>query len=145
MPCLTNSFMASTTVASGKRLYTSGFMIFSIIVRSSLSGLASCCLSGVFLTKMMVRISATADSTTAATNAALTPRMPACTGSIVPDAVPVTNVSIDTRRAVPSEPDTWRSVLLTEVPWLSSLLSSAFMAHVVMGMLTSDSDAMRMV
>ena len=71
--------------------------------------------------------------------------MPACTGSIVPDAAPVTNVSIDTRRAVPSEPDTWRSVLLTEVPWLSSLLSSAFMAHVVMGMLTSDSDAMRMV
>ena len=48
-----------------------------------------------------------------------------------------------TSSAVPSEPDTWRSVLLTEVPWLRTLLSSAFIAHVVMGMLISDIENMR--
>ena len=93
----------------------------------------------------MVSASASADSTTAAKNAAFTPRMPASTGSIEPDAALVANMSMDTKSAVPSEPATWRSVLLTEVPWLSILLSSAFIAQVVMGMFTSDSEAMRMV
>ena len=47
--------------------------------------------------------------------------------------------------AVPSEPATWRNVLFTEVPWFITLLSSAFMPQVVMGMFTSAIENMRMV
>ena len=54
-------------------------------------------------------------------------------------------VDADTMMAVPNEPATWRNVLFTEVPWFTSSLSSAFMPHVVMGMLTSDSENRRTV
>ena len=78
-------------------------------------------------------------------NAAFTPKRPACKASVLDWAAFVATVDTDIRMAVPSEPATWRNVLFTEVPWLSTPLSSAFMAQVVIGMFTSDMENMRTV
>ena len=64
---------------------------------------------------------------------------------IDPCAAFVTSEDTEMMIAVPSEPATWRNVLLTDVPWFMSLLSSAFMPHVVMGMFTSAMENMRSV
>ena len=78
-------------------------------------------------------------------NAMLVPWMLACSWSMVASDELVTAVDTDTMTAVPSEPATWRNVLLTEVPWLMRRSSSAFMPQVLMGMFTSDMENMRTV
>ncbi len=80
----------------------------------------------------------------ATTKAMFVPWIPACTGSMPVEEL-VTAVETLTIMAVPSEPATWRNVLLTEVPWFMRLLSRAFMPQVPMGMLTSDSEKRRTV
>ena len=145
MPLSTSICTASQTVAVSGRVYTSRFMMGSRTPRRSPVGSALAASPGRLRTSRTAMAKPTTHRPVATANAMLTPWMPACTASIDPEAALDAAVDTDTSTAVPSDPATWRSVLLTEVPCAMSELSSAFMAHVVMGMFTRASENMRTV
>ena len=120
-------------------------MMLSSTERLALSGSASAASLGLSFTKITVSTKPIRHNTVAPANAIFTPKMPACTGSVAPALMFVAIEEMETSSAVPNDPATWRRVLFTEVPWFMRLLSSAFMAHVVMGMFTSESENMRTV
>ena len=133
------------TVAVSGSVYTSGFMMDSSTVRRALSGSAPAASPGLSFTKSSTSTKTAAHIAAATPKAALIPVMPASAALMDPTLVEDTAEDTDTSTAVPSEPATMRRVLLTEVPWLMSLLSSAFMPQVVVGMFTRAMEPMRMV
>ena len=100
---------------------------------------------GLFFTKIMVMIRPMVHRIPETANEMLIPVMLACIESMLPIKEAATKVYTETRIAVPREPETWRKVLFTEVPWFITLLSSAFIAHVVIGMFTKESENIRTV
>ena len=139
MPFSVNMRMASMTVAVSGRLYTSCFMMDSSSVRRWPStSFAAASLRRCF-TNTMVRMAPNVHRMPPTKNAALMPCRFAWNVSVYAICWLATMVLTETRMAVPSEPATWRSVLFTDVPWFTSSSGSAFMAHVVIGMLTRES------